>query len=573
MRRGVIGMTVLMLATTFAPAARAAPQSAADLLDVPKLLDDLSNTDSAVRQSASDKLTAIGETARPELITAARSDDPERRVRAAEILRKLPWHTGKDDKAIRALLERYGPADDRVRMGLIWQLSDVNGGVDVMLRLLAEEPSHAVRWFLVALLSSEREPATQKKFLALGGTASDDAPVLVLIGNTLIERDRRRALELFRRAIEAEEQRPGSDIGVLAIAFDALVDDALARGDVETAAAMLRRQVPRDALPQFAVRRTLGQGEPHTFARLMALHTYFGPLSRHDEDVAAWGDGRAVATPANPPIAMVLAGLGVAPPVPSHPVEFTGQEHLTAGGFLMRNKLNVAAESELLRALNSYEATVMPSLEADTCFALGRLTGERNDDVAAANYLERAMKIKAEHQMVFSRGVRRADDDVWAEIHFRRARVADGAGDAKTANARVKSLLQLMPTHNDETIEMIVWLKQSSRVSEARTLFDKVYVQAKAKLDSATEDRKAGMKNDLAWLCARVDEHLDEALTLAREASEAQPDNAAFLDTLAEACFRAGRTDEAVLHETRALQLEPDNDFMKEQLDRFRRGK
>jgi len=80
------------------------------------------------------------------------------------------------------------------------------------------------------------------------------------------------------------------------------------------------------------------------------------------------------------------------------------------------------------------------------------------------------------------------------------------------------------------------------------------------------------MKNDLAWLCARVDERLDDAVKLAREAVEAQPENAAFLDTLGEAYFRAGKIDEAIATEQRALDLEPDNTFMKQQIERFRAG-
>jgi hypothetical protein len=148
------------------------------------------------------------------LIRAARSDDPERRVRAAEILRKLPWYTDRDDKAPAPSSNATAPADERVQMALLWQISDNDGGPDVSCASCNEEPSDPVRWFIVALLSGEREPATQKRCWPSDVTA-DDPPDLVLVGNTLFERDRRRALELFRRAIEAEQRRPASDIGVL----------------------------------------------------------------------------------------------------------------------------------------------------------------------------------------------------------------------------------------------------------------------------------------------------------------------------------------------------------------------
>jgi tetratricopeptide (TPR) repeat protein len=195
------------------------------------------------------------------------------------------------------------------------------------------------------------------------------------------------------------------------------------------------------------------------------------------------------------------------------------------------------------------------------------------DDETAAGYLERAMQIKRTRDMDFSVPSRRGDDDVWAEIHWRRARAAQARGDTAVANARVKSLLQLLPTNTDLTISMIDWLKQVKRDEDAKVLFDKVHIQTSAKLDAAPDDEKPGMKNDLAWLCARVGERLNDAVKLATEAVEAQPDNAAFLDTLAEACFRAGKVDDAIAHEQRALDLEPDNAFMKQQIERFREGK
>jgi tetratricopeptide (TPR) repeat protein len=585
-RRVLTVLSAVVLTAGAVAVTHAAPQAAGDLLDVPKLLEDLSHTDTAVRDGASEKLAAIGEAARPELIKAARSDDPEQRTRAAELLRKLPWFTGKDPQPVRTILERYGQGDDRTRMGLLWQVSDATGGVDVLLRLLNEEPSQAIRWFIAALLANERDLVTQKKIMALEPTiaattttsttlptgSGDDGPLLVLLGNVLIERDRAKALDFFRRAIDAEEKRPAADIGMLAFAFDALTDDCLSRGDIEAAAAVLRRQVPRDDLPHNAYRPGYGQNEPNALARLMALHTYFGPLSGYEQDLAAWGQGHVVALPLKGEIALMMARFGSPPPLPWQPRELTGEQHLSAGAFLLRNKLHFAAESELHKALAAPAAENPFILEANALFALGQSTGERDDDEVSAAYLERAMQIKRTRDMAFGMPSRRSDDDVWAEIHWRRARAAHARGDNKVAAAEVKNLLQLLPTNTDLTISMINWLKQSNHLAEAKVVFDKVHIQTSARLAAAPDDEKPGMKNDLAWLCARVDERLDEAVKLAREAVEAQPENAAFLDTLGEACFRAGKIDEAIAHEQRALELEPDNTFMKQQVARFRAG-
>jgi tetratricopeptide (TPR) repeat protein len=352
-----------------------------------------------------------------------------------------------------------------------------------------------------------------------------------------------------------------------------LTDDCVSRGDVEGAAAVLRRQVPRDDLPHNAYRPGYGQNEPHALAKLMALHTYFGPLRDYRQDIAAWGQGHVVAVPLNLQIAQLLGAFGSAPPLPWQPRELSGEQHLAAGAFLLRNKLHFAAESELHKALAAPAKDNAYLVEANALFALGQSTGERDDDEVAAAYLERAMQIKRTRDLAFGAPSRRADDDWWAEIHWRRARAAQARGDNAAAAASLKNLLQLLPTNSDLTISVINWLKESNHPAEAKVMFAKVHIQSTAKLDAAPDEEKAGMKNDLAWLCARVSERLDEAVKLASEAVAAQPENAAFLDTLGEACFRAGKVDEAIAHETRALELEPDNTFMKQQIERFRAGR
>jgi hypothetical protein len=57
-------------------------------------------------------------------------------------------------------------------MGILWQVSDCHGGVDVMLRLLSEEPSNTIRWFIAALLTNERDAGDAEEDL---GAGADDS--------------------------------------------------------------------------------------------------------------------------------------------------------------------------------------------------------------------------------------------------------------------------------------------------------------------------------------------------------------------------------------------------------------
>ena len=58
----------------------------------------------------------------------------------------------------------------------------------------------------------------------------------------------------------------------------------------------------------------------------------------------------------------------------------------------------------------------------------------------------------------------------------------------------------------------------------------------------------------------------------AKKAVELEPEDSNILDTLAEVCFRLGDRDKAIEIETRAIELAPDDAYLKEQLERFRMG-
>ena len=104
---------------------------------------------------------------------------------------------------------------------------------------------------------------------------------------------------------------------------------------------------------------------------------------------------------------------------------------------------------------------------------------------------------------------------------------------------------------------------------EIDAYFSRVFEAARTKVLELKDDAQS--HNDLAWLCARSGRHLNEAVGWATRAVELQPDEGAFLDTLAEAKFRTGKAHEAVEIETRALTLRPEDEaFMIVQLARFR---
>jgi uncharacterized Ntn-hydrolase superfamily protein len=89
----------------------------------------------------------------------------------------------------------------------------------------------------------------------------------------------------------------------------------------------------------------------------------------------------------------------------------------------------------------------------------------------------------------------------------------------------------------------------------------------------ARGERDASNLNGLAWVCATNDVFLQEALEAAERAVSLEPKNSGILDTLAEVHFRMGDSGKAVEVESRALAVEPNDPYLKDQLARFRANK
>jgi tetratricopeptide (TPR) repeat protein len=81
--------------------------------------------------------------------------------------------------------------------------------------------------------------------------------------------------------------------------------------------------------------------------------------------------------------------------------------------------------------------------------------------------------------------------------------------------------------------------------------------------DSATHH------NNLAWMAARCDRQLEEALKHALQATRLAGDNPAYLDTLAEVHFRLGDVSEAIRCAERCVELDPEKRHFQQQLERF----
>lgn len=98
----------------------------------------------------------------------------------------------------------------------------------------------------------------------------------------------------------------------------------------------------------------------------------------------------------------------------------------------------------------------------------------------------------------------------------------------------------------------------------------KTYALLLKALESETESPE--VYNSLAWEFALRKKYPKETLEAAKKAHALAPDDANIMDTLAEAYYAAGYYKKAVDWETKALEIEPDNAFLKKQLDKFEKA-
>ncbi len=130
-------------------------------------------------------------------------------------------------------------------------------------------------------------------------------------------------------------------------------------------------------------------------------------------------------------------------------------------------------------------------------------------------------------------------------------------------------------------------LLEAQRLAEAHIRFAELY-DKQGKKDLATMERErvaeslshalarkdadASTLNGLAWTCATAGVHLEQAREAAERAVALEPKNAEILDTLAEVHYRSGNAAKAIEVETLALSYSPDDQYLKDQIARFKGG-
>lgn len=148
-----------------------------------------------------------------------------------------------------------------------------------------------------------------------------------------------------------------------------------------------------------------------------------------------------------------------------------------------------------------------------------------------------------------------------------RARGLLTAGKVDEAIEPVRLALAAQPDEIELAIELCPRLEAAGRKDVADEIFNGNYAANEAVL--ADFPRSWQHHNALAWLSARCQRRLDDALAHAKEATRLAPTSAACQDTLAEVHFQRGEKEQAIAAAKRTLVLSPGDKFFQSQLKRF----
>lgn len=152
-------------------------------------------------------------------------------------------------------------------------------------------------------------------------------------------------------------------------------------------------------------------------------------------------------------------------------------------------------------------------------------------------------------------------------VHKVRGRGLLAQGEAAAAMREFKLAMAASPGEIDFAINIVPLLEKAGRKDDADAIFASVYqINEQVCRDFP---RSAYHHNRTAWLAARCRRRLGDALAHAERAVELKPDNAAYLDTLAEVHLADKKYEQAIRLMRRCVEMAPDQELFRTRLAEF----
>ena len=157
------------------------------------------------------------------------------------------------------------------------------------------------------------------------------------------------------------------------------------------------------------------------------------------------------------------------------------------------------------------------------------------------------------------------------DLEITKTKIEISDGRIKDAERRLEELQKINPSDSSMLEDIYQLLVDSGNSEGADKLFQTTYLISKSTVNRFPDHGQHN--NNHAWLLSRCAKKLDEALIHANKAVSIDPDNGAFLDTLAEVYFQLGNRSKAIEVSKKAVELLDGDKQVKRQLERFKTGK
>ena len=157
------------------------------------------------------------------------------------------------------------------------------------------------------------------------------------------------------------------------------------------------------------------------------------------------------------------------------------------------------------------------------------------------------------------------------DLEITKTKIEISDGRLKDAERRLEELQKINPSDSSMLEDIYQLMIDGGNLDGADKLFQTTYSVSKSTVDRFPNHGQHN--NNHAWLLSRCAKNLDEALIHANKAVSIEPDNGAFLDTLAEVHFQLGDRSKAIEISKKAVELLNGDSQVKRQLERFKTGK
>jgi Flp pilus assembly protein TadD len=207
------------------------------------------------------------------------------------------------------------------------------------------------------------------------------------------------------------------------------------------------------------------------------------------------------------------------------------------------------------RAIMGLTEVYMAENRADEAIRLAQAEADKNPASielrsALGNLLVRAEqydKAVAEFQRVLDTG-RNLNTETIASLHFRIAEALRRKGDLNASVREFQQAAAANPKDSKALLQLGLLMDGTGRPDEAKPYYEQVL--------KLQPDNPVAL-NNLAYLKAEEGLDLDQALTMALEAREKEPNSAQVADTLGWAYLKKNRSTEAIAAFREALEKEP----------------